>query len=119
MRVFVAIFFLIIASIWFSSASSNANKLISNNVYNQILTTGNISKKDIKNYQNIFELLSKGNFDDADELVSELNSDVLMGHVLAYKYLHKDYNTKYNELQDWKKKYADLPQYQQINSYLS
>lgn len=73
-----------------------------------------VSEDDIKHYKHIFKALAKEDFEEADDEVEELDNDILMGHVLAEKYLSKTYKTSYEELSDWLKKYGDHPQTNRI-----
>ncbi|MCB2011189.1 MAG: lytic transglycosylase domain-containing protein [Geminicoccaceae bacterium] len=66
---------------------------------------------DIARYEKIFDLQEDGHWRDADHVIRQLDNDVLMGHVLAQRYLHPTaYRSKYAELADWLDAYADLPQ---------
>lgn len=64
-----------------------------------------------KVHKEIFTLQAEGHWKDADKLISSLDkSDSLKGHILAQRYLHKDYISKPAELKEWLKKYHDHPQ---------
>ncbi|MCB9942099.1 MAG: lytic transglycosylase domain-containing protein [Geminicoccaceae bacterium] len=66
---------------------------------------------DIARYKMIFELQEEGHWKEADHIIRELRSPVLMGHVLAQRYLHPTaYRSTFRELSDWLEDYADLPQ---------
>ena len=70
-----------------------------------------LSERDAELYEQIFAVQEQGRWTDADRLISRLNDDVLMGHVIAQRYLHPTaYRSRYKELKDWLAKYADLPQ---------
>ena len=70
-----------------------------------------LSERDAELYEQIFAVQEQGRWKDADRLISRLNDDVLMGHVMAQRYLHPTaYRSRYKELKDWLAKYADLPQ---------
>ena len=64
---------------------------------------------DAERYREIFEFQDQGRFADADKLIRALTNDVLMGQVMAQRYLHPTYKVKYAELQSWLARYADLP----------
>jgi soluble lytic murein transglycosylase len=65
---------------------------------------------DVERYQRIFELQEDGHWKKADKLIKKLGDDILMGHVLAQRYLHPTkYRSKYKELKAWMDKYADHP----------
>jgi len=91
-------------------------KVIDDDVYKKVMAKTETSKADLKIYRKIFEAFSKNDLKKADKLIPELKSDALTGHVLARKYLHKDYKSTYKELTDWLKKYPELPEYSQINT---
>jgi soluble lytic murein transglycosylase len=66
---------------------------------------------DIALYRRIFALQAAGDMSGADRLVARLTNRVLMGHVLAQRYLHPTaYLSSYDELARWLHLYADLPQ---------
>lgn len=70
-----------------------------------------LSERDEQLYEQIFSVQEQGRWDDADRLISRLSDDVLMGHVMAQRYLHPTaYRSRYKELRAWLGKYADLPQ---------
>lgn len=82
--------------------------------YALILKNGFISRDDVKTYKNIFLALKDNDIETADELRNELTSDVLDGHILAEKFLSKNYKSSYEELKNWLHKYPDYPQAQRI-----
>ncbi|MDG4717575.1 MULTISPECIES: transglycosylase SLT domain-containing protein [Thalassospira] len=76
-----------------------------------ILIPKPLSDRDAELYEQIFSVQEQGRWKDADRLISRLSDKVLMGHVLAQRYLHPTaYRSRYNELRDWLASYADLPQ---------
>jgi soluble lytic murein transglycosylase len=65
---------------------------------------------DVQRYQRIFELQEDGHWKKADKLIKGLGDPILMGHVLAQRYLHPTkYRSKYKELKKWMASYADHP----------
>ncbi len=71
---------------------------------------GGLSAADIERYRAIFAAQQAGNWAEADALVARLENDVLLGHVLAQRYLHPThYRSRYRELADWLARYADHP----------
>ena len=73
--------------------------------------------KDYSLYKRIFELQNKGDWPAADILIKKLSNRLLMGHVKAQKYLHPTkYRSKYIELLQWMREYADHPQARRIYS---
>ena len=79
-------------------------------LYNQILDDEIISDDDIDTYEEIFEALNESDYDEVDDLLEDLDGDLLKGHVLAEKYLSKNYISTYEELNQWLENYYDLPQ---------
>ncbi len=74
-----------------------------------------LSRKDSARYRRIFALQEEGRWDAADRLIAELDDRLLMGHVLAQRYLHPTkYRSRYGELRDWMGKFADHPDARQI-----
>lgn len=66
---------------------------------------------DIELYRQIFALQADGRMSEADRLISALTNRVLMGHVLAQRYLHPTAHiSTFDELARWLDLYADLPQ---------
>lgn len=69
-----------------------------------------LSEKDAELYKEIFILQKQGKWKSAEEKISLLENDILMGTVLSQKYLHPTaYRSKYTELKEWMAKYADHP----------
>ncbi len=74
-----------------------------------------LSDKDIKRYQEIFDLQDQGNWEKADTLINQLDDDILLSYVQYQRYMHPtDYTSSYNELASWLKKYRDHPQANKI-----
>lgn len=70
---------------------------------------------DIVRYRDAFALQAQGRTTEADARLAELGSRILMGHVLAERYLGRHYVTTYEELVDWLERYGDLPQAPRIH----
>jgi soluble lytic murein transglycosylase-like protein len=69
-----------------------------------------LSQEDVARYQEIFLVQESGNWSRADQLIAALKDDVLLGHVLAQRYMHPTaYRSRYRELKRWLAKYADHP----------
>jgi soluble lytic murein transglycosylase len=69
-----------------------------------------LSHEDTKLYRSIFHIQDPGHWKQADKLIAGLKDRILMGHVLAQRYLHPTkYRSRYKELKDWMAKYADHP----------
>ncbi|MEX2449511.1 MAG: lytic transglycosylase domain-containing protein, partial [Rhodospirillales bacterium] len=61
-----------------------------------------LSDADIERYAAIFSIQESGNWKAADRLIAKLGDKILLGHVLAQRYLHPTkYRTKYTELKAW------------------
>ena len=74
-----------------------------------------LKENDIGVYKQIFILQKNGSWDEADIKIQGLSDKILIGHVMAQRYLHPTkYRSKYSELRDWMKKYSDHPQSRQI-----
>lgn len=66
-------------------------------------------------YAEIFRLQENGRWEEADKQIAQLSDHLLMGHVLAQRYLHPtDYRSRFDELATWLEAYADHPQAQRI-----
>ena len=74
-----------------------------------------LSVADAERYRAIFRLQETGHWHAADDLIAKLDDRVLMGHVLAQRYLHPTkYRSRYKELKGWMAEYADLHYARQI-----
>lgn len=70
---------------------------------------------DVARYREIFAHQRAARFAEADRLAGALEDRLLMGHVLAQRYLHrKGGRTEYPELAGWLDRYAELPQANRI-----
>jgi len=58
-------------------------------------------------YKQIFSAQKAADWEAADEGISKLSSDLLLGDVLAERYLHRHYDTTSNEIIAWLKNYSD------------
>lgn len=73
-------------------------------------TVSVLNTADIDRYRRIFVLQEAGNWKQADSLISQLEDDLLGGHVLAQRFLHPTaYRSRFNELKEWLAAYADHP----------
>ncbi len=69
-----------------------------------------LGRDDAALYRRIMDVQKKGDWDAADHLIAEVKDPVLMGHVMAQRYLHPTkYRSRYKELKAWLAKYGDLP----------
>ena len=106
LQIFIFVFILAL----FAEKSFANLTILDDSAHNQILNYLLIDKNDIKLYKNIFRHIDKGEFIEADNLIKELNNHILLGTVLAEKYLHLKYSSSLEELKIWLEKYADYPQ---------
>jgi soluble lytic murein transglycosylase len=69
-----------------------------------------LTPTDRERYVDIFRLQKDGRWKEADRLIAVLDDRLLMGHVLAQRYLHPTkYRSRYKELKAWMALYADHP----------
>jgi len=74
----------------------------------QVVLPRVLSAEDTERYRTIFALQEKGAWAKADREIKKLSDRVLMGHVLAQRYLHPTkYRSKYKELKTWLAQYGD------------
>ena len=74
-----------------------------------------LTEADRARYARIFAIQENGQWRDADRIIKKLDSKVLLGHVLAQRYLHPTkYRSRYVELSSWMKSYADHPDARRI-----
>ena len=59
-------------------------------------------------YREIFRAQARGDFSAADDLISQLTDQSLLGEVLADRYLSVSYRSKPKELSDWLRQYGGL-----------
>lgn len=70
-------------------------------------------------YREVFALERAGDFARSDKKIKKLKNDILVGHILAERYLRRnDYTSSYKELVDWLKLYSDHPQAREIYSLM-
>lgn len=74
-----------------------------------------LSAKDETLYRQIFALQERGDMKEADALIADLGNGLLLGHVMAQRYLHPSaYRAEFSELKTWLARYADHPQADRI-----
>ena len=116
MKKVLTVFLALLMLPWEAAAASKNFKIIDPTVYRRVREEAAVSEADVKNYRDIFAALKANDIKTAEELQKKLKGHALLGHVLAEKYLHKDYKSSYEELQSWLKRYPMLPQYQRIKN---
>lgn len=107
----VLVFLLLCCLSWSAHAAILNEKILDDDLYQQVLKKSGTTESDIKLYSQIFAAIKDNDVAKADKLVAKLHSKALMGHVLAQKYLSRDYKSSYKELTEWLKKYGDHPQH--------
>ncbi len=106
--------FFILIQFLFCLCSANegdaAVNVLTPEVYDKITEQFDLSNRNIKKYKQLFGYIEKADFEKVDKLISKLDNQILLGHVLAEKYLHAKYKTSCEELVDWLLSYEDFPQ---------
>jgi len=69
-----------------------------------------LTQKDIGLYLQINAAQKAGNWHEADRMIKLLDNPVLVGHVLAKRYMNPKYESSASELAQWLNKYSDHPQ---------
>ncbi len=78
-----------------------------------------LSRQDEALYRRIFSLGAAADWSAVDELIGQLDDPLLLGHVLAQRYLSATgYRAQPDELAAWLGRYPDLPEAAQISSLL-
>ncbi|MFT5438928.1 MAG: soluble lytic murein transglycosylase [Alphaproteobacteria bacterium] len=74
-----------------------------------------LAAADVNRYRQIFDRQKNGQWKRADAVIKRLDSKILLGHILAQRYLHPTrYRSRYGELAAWMKDYADHPDAKRI-----
>ncbi len=68
-----------------------------------------LSPGSVELYARIFEIQEEGKWAEADRLIGKLDDKLLLGHVLAQRYLHSGWRSTYKDLKAWLDRYADHP----------
>jgi soluble lytic murein transglycosylase-like protein len=68
-----------------------------------------LPQTDAWRYRRIFQLQAGGDWRGADRLIADLGDPRLLGHVLAQRYLHATYKTRFEEIDGWLGRFADHP----------
>jgi len=77
-----------------------------------------LDPSDAARSRRIFALQDRGKLADADRLIAELRDKLLLGEMLADRYLGPYHHSTVAELQDWLKHYPDLPDATAIRALL-
>ncbi|MTJ83284.1 MAG: lytic transglycosylase domain-containing protein [Telmatospirillum sp.] len=73
-----------------------------------------LSEQDAQLYTSAFESQNRGQWAAADRDIARLHDPLLVGHLLAQRYLSAGYRTQAEDLADWMARFADLPEAQSI-----
>lgn len=73
-----------------------------------------LSAKQSKIYTKMFDLQRRGKWAQANEVLSSLKDNRLVGHVLYQRYMHPAYSSSFTELKDWLEAYSDHPNAKKI-----
>lgn len=101
---------LLCGTVSFSAPAFAETGIINKSTSNKIYSYLKVDKSDISYYKKIFRAVKENDFKTADKYIAKLDSDILMGHVLAEKYLSSKYKSSFKELKEWLEKYSDHPQ---------
>jgi len=105
---------LVISILFFTKIVYSYEKNIAEK-YNDIFSATILSETDIENYRNAYLFQEKCKWKSANKHILKISNTILMGHILAQRYLHpKCYRSQYLELYYWLKKYNDHPQARRI-----
>ncbi|BBK44252.1 lytic transglycosylase [Allostella vacuolata] len=75
-----------------------------------------LAAADVQRYRRAFTLMREGSFAEAEKAAASIANEIVMGHVLAERLMHRDHRSSYRELFDWMKLYADLPSAKAIHA---
>ncbi len=102
----------LVAGVWFPSQTDEA---VASPRIHQSELPWPLTKADAQRYRLIFALQQSGRWRDADRTIATIGNNLLMGHVLAQRYLHPThYRSRYHELASWLKSYAGHPDARRI-----
>ena len=115
MKIKISVKFFIIIFVLLFSKLINAYELSVAQKYNDIFTKNILSENDVNNYRQAHIFQEECKWKSANKHILQISDTLLMGHLLAQRYLHpKCYQSKYLELYYWLKKYNDHPQAKKI-----
>lgn len=69
-----------------------------------------LSQTDSALYQVAFDQESRGDWSAADQTISHIGDPLLVGHLMARRYLSRGYHAQAQELKAWLDRYAELPE---------
>jgi len=98
----------------FSTKSNEINISVAQN-YKNVFNKEILSTSDVSKYQEIFTLQKNCKWKIANKIIMTIDNEILIGHILAQKYLHpKCYRSQFLELSSWLKNFNDHPQANRI-----
>jgi soluble lytic murein transglycosylase len=116
----LAVFCAILATIGDNGAAAEPFRTASltpgNELWRQSALPRVLAPSEGARYQRIFALQERGAWDEADREIGKLKDRLLLGHVLAARYLSKPYRASYRELEQWLELYADEPDAKAIHA---
>lgn len=89
---------------------SSGNSITATEIITHRLIPSLLSQRDVGLYQSIYTSQKAANWIGADSAIAKLDNDMLMGHMLAERYLSVRYQASTQELTEWLQKYSDHPQ---------
>ena len=75
-----------------------------------------LSHHDAEMYKTVFDLQQDEKWSEADQFIEKIDNPVLLGHVLAQRYLNESYAPSFEQLKNWTAEYSDHPQSRFINA---
>jgi len=115
MKLFKIIFFLVLINLISIKGNTSIINYEISSKYNKIFSKNILPDTDIELYQKIFISQVSCNWKTANKYIFRLSNQILMGHVLAQRYLHpKCYRSNFFELASWLQRYNDHPQARKI-----
>ena len=111
MKLIKIIFTILFVICFFKNTSASVFKTSISNKYFDIFSKPVLLNEDIEKYRKIILYQEDCNWKLANKYILKLKNEILMGYVLAQRYLHpRCYRSQFLELSSWLKKYSDLPQ---------
>ena len=115
MKIFKIIYTIFFVLFIFNNLSASVIKTNISNKYFDIFSKPVLSNDDIERYRKITNYQESCNWKLANKYIFKLKNEILIGHVLAQRYLHpRCYRSQFLELSSWLKMYNDLPQAKKI-----
>ncbi len=91
----------------FPSVTLSQDNDFSPTLQQKIVNRIGVDKSDLKKYKKVFKLLSEKKVTEADEIIEKISNHLLMGHILAIKYLNTAHKSTVDELNNWLQHYSD------------